>query len=59
LQEHKAKFDDLEAAHTKLKWVPFNPTDKFTSITLQDNKSGKVFRVLKGSPQVVLKKAHK
>lgn len=40
------------------KYIPFNPVDKFTCATILDNQTGKSFRVLKGSPQVVLNKAH-
>src|SRR5207247_4280548 len=35
------------------KYVPFNPVDKRTEATIKD-ASGKVFRVTKGAPQVVL-----
>ncbi|KAG2497004.1 hypothetical protein HYH03_005008 [Edaphochlamys debaryana] len=42
----------------KLKWIPFNPTDKFTAVTLLDQETGRVFRLLKGSPQVVLGKSY-
>lgn len=57
-------FDVLQASQLagkfkKLKWIPFNPTDKFTAVTLLDETSGRVFRLLKGSPQVVLGKAYK
>ncbi|GLI62247.1 hypothetical protein VaNZ11_004843 [Volvox africanus] len=48
----------LANRYKKLKWVPFNPTDKFTSVTMLDQESGRVFRLLKGSPQVVLNRAY-
>jgi len=35
------------------KYVPFNPVDKRTEATIND-ASGKVFRVTKGAPQVIL-----
>src|SRR6184192_2295452 len=35
------------------KYVPFNPIDKRTEATIKD-ASGKVFRVTKGAPQVIL-----
>lgn len=47
-----ANAKDLAARYKKIKWVPFNPTDKFTAITLMDQETGRVFRLLKGSPQV-------
>ncbi|GBF93844.1 plasma-membrane proton-efflux P-type ATPase [Raphidocelis subcapitata] len=41
-----------------VKWAPFNPTDKFTMAVLREGASGRTFRVMKGAPQVVLKRAH-
>ncbi|KIZ00694.1 hypothetical protein MNEG_7267 [Monoraphidium neglectum] len=41
-----------------LKYVPFNPTDKFTMAVLQDNATGATFRLMKGAPQVVVRRAH-
>ena len=35
-----------------VKFVPFNPNDKFTCATIVEESTGKTFRVLKGSPQV-------
>ncbi|KAG2433300.1 hypothetical protein HXX76_008366 [Chlamydomonas incerta] len=49
---------EMAARYKKIKWVPFNPTDKFTAVTLMDQETGRVFRLLKGSPQVVLNKAY-
>ncbi len=37
-----------------VKFVPFNPVDKFTMAIIQDAKTGNVFRVLKGAPQVMV-----
>mmetsp|Transcript_6324 Transcript_6324/g.19568 ORF Transcript_6324/g.19568 Transcript_6324/m.19568 type:complete len:1015 (-) Transcript_6324:364-3408(-) len=51
------KPDELKGFKT-IKFVPFNPVDKFTAATIVQESSGRVFRVMKGSPQVVLKKAH-
>lgn len=34
------------------KFVPFNPNDKFTCATVVEEATGKVVRLLKGSPQV-------
>eukprot|EP00882_Tetradesmus_deserticola_P005625 GHRQ01005921.1.p1 GENE.GHRQ01005921.1~~GHRQ01005921.1.p1 ORF type:complete len:1073 (+),score=431.52 GHRQ01005921.1:381-3599(+) len=44
--------------YRRLKFVPFNPVDKFTMAVVQDESSGKVMRIMKGAPQVVLKRAH-
>jgi H+-transporting ATPase len=41
-----------------VKFVPFNPTDKFTCATVVEEGTGKTVRLLKGSPQVVLKRAY-
>jgi H+-transporting ATPase len=35
------------------KYVPFDPVDKRTEATIEDT-SGKLFRVTKGAPQVIL-----
>jgi len=40
-----------------IKFVPFNPVDKFTCATVVEEATGRVVRLLKGSPQVVLKRA--
>jgi H+-transporting ATPase len=41
-----------------LKYVPFNPTDKYTMAIIEDASTlGRKFRVMKGAPQVVLKRA--
>jgi H+-transporting ATPase len=34
------------------KFVPFNPTDKYTIATVKDNKTGECTRIMKGAPQV-------
>lgn len=54
-----AEASTLANRFKKLKWVPFNPTDKFTAVTLLDQETGRAFRLLKGSPQVVLGRAYK
>ncbi|GFR50748.1 hypothetical protein Agub_g13014 [Astrephomene gubernaculifera] len=53
-----AQASTLANRYKKLKWVPFNPTDKFTAATMLDQETGRVFRLLKGSPQVVLNKSY-
>ena len=40
-----------------LKFVPFNPTDKYTVATVEEKGTGRKFRVMKGAPQVVVKRA--
>src|SRR5436309_14222060 len=42
----------LKSYHQE-RYVPFDPVDKRTEATIQD-ASGKVFRVTKGAPQVIL-----
>eukprot|EP00955_Chlamydomonas_euryale_P003332 35902-Chlamydomonas_euryale.AAC.1 len=44
------KPDELKGFKT-IKFVPFNPVDKFTAATIVQESSGRVFRVMKGSPQ--------
>ncbi|WIA34892.1 hypothetical protein OEZ86_013179 [Tetradesmus obliquus] len=44
--------------YTRLRCVPFNPTDKFTLAVVRDDATGRVVRLMKGAPQVVLKRAH-
>jgi H+-transporting ATPase len=38
--------------YTMAKFVPFNPTDKYTIAFVRDNATGKIERVMKGAPQV-------
>lgn len=38
----------------QVKFVPFNPTDKYTIATIQDASGGPVYRLMKGAPQVRL-----
>jgi H+-transporting ATPase len=40
-------------SYKQKEYVPFNPVDKRTEATIQDT-TGKVFRVTKGAPQVIL-----
>ena len=35
-----------------IKFVPFNPTDKYTIAFVSENATGKIQRVMKGAPQV-------
>ena len=35
-----------------IKFVPFNPTDKYTIAFVKNNATGQVERVMKGAPQV-------
>lgn len=44
--------DTLWGDYTLKKFVPFNPVDKYTIAIVTDNKTGRVFRVMKGAPQV-------
>jgi magnesium-transporting ATPase (P-type) len=38
--------------YRRLKFVPFNPVDKFTMAVVQEEGSGRVMRLMKGAPQV-------
>lgn len=42
----------LKEQYKLVRYIPFNPTDKFTQATIRDEKTGEIFRLLKGSPQV-------
>ena len=44
--------DGLWKGYRRLKFVPFNPNDKFTMAVIEDERSGQVFRLMKGAPQV-------
>ncbi|MEW5313699.1 MAG: hypothetical protein WDW38_005244 [Sanguina aurantia] len=41
----------LKEQYKLVRYIPFNPTDKFTQATIRDEKTGEIFRLLKGSPQ--------
>ncbi|KAK9829684.1 hypothetical protein WJX72_007324 [[Myrmecia] bisecta] len=49
---NKTLWDEYEM----VRFLPFNPTDKITVATVRDKATGKVIRVMKGAPQVILKK---
>ena len=40
--------------YTLIKFIPFNPVDKFTMAIVKENATGKIQRVMKGAPQVTL-----
>ena len=44
--------DTLWGDYALKKFVPFNPVDKYTIAIVQENNSGRAFRVMKGAPQV-------
>ena len=46
--EHKTLWEH----YTLLKFVPFNPTDKYTIATVAPKDGGAPFRLMKGAPQV-------
>eukprot|EP00878_Enallax_costatus_P000726 GHUV01000839.1.p1 GENE.GHUV01000839.1~~GHUV01000839.1.p1 ORF type:complete len:832 (+),score=189.21 GHUV01000839.1:2414-4909(+) len=50
--------DGLWKGYRRLKFIPFNPNDKFTMAVIEDERTGQVFRLMKGAPQVVLKRAY-
>jgi H+-transporting ATPase len=53
--ESYAGRDTLASEYSRLRDVPFNPTDKFTACTLRDEATKKTFRLMKGAPQVVVR----
>ncbi|KAF1788251.1 P-type ATPase, cytoplasmic domain N [Phytophthora cactorum] len=46
--------DTMWEEYTLLHYTPFDPTTKRTIAKLKDNKTGEIFRAVKGAPQVVL-----
>ena len=46
--------DTLWQEYTLIKFIPFNPVDKFTMAIVKENATGKIQRVMKGAPQVTL-----
>lgn len=42
----------LKDAWKLVRFVPFNPVDKYTCATVQETATGRTIRLLKGSPQV-------
>ena len=42
----------LKEKYKTIKYIPFNPVDKFTCATVVDLATGEIVRLLKGSPQV-------
>nr|P54210.1 RecName: Full=Plasma membrane ATPase; AltName: Full=Proton pump [Dunaliella acidophila]AAB49042.1 plasma membrane proton ATPase [Dunaliella acidophila] len=57
LWESYPEREKLKSEYKHTKYFPFNPNDKITIATVLEIATGRVFRVLKGSPQVVLAKA--
>ncbi|KAL3143237.1 hypothetical protein ABBQ38_002088 [Trebouxia sp. C0009 RCD-2024] len=53
--EHK---DTLWNDYECPKFIPFNPVDKYTIAVIRENKTGNLMRIMKGAPQIVIKKAH-
>ncbi|TDH65601.1 hypothetical protein CCR75_009776 [Bremia lactucae] len=46
--------DTMWKEYTLLHYTPFDPTTKRTIAKLKDNRTGEIFRAVKGAPQVVL-----
>jgi magnesium-transporting ATPase (P-type) len=44
--------DSLYDDYDRMNYVPFNPVDKYTIAILNEKRTGKPFRVMKGAPQV-------
>lgn len=58
LWEAYNKRDELTTEWKQIKMVPFNPVDKYTNRFVKSEKTGEIIRLMKGSPQVVLRNAH-
>lgn len=58
MHESYAGRDTLWQDHKLTKFVPFNPTDKYTVAHVTEKETGKQFRVMKGAPQVVVRNAY-
>jgi H+-transporting ATPase len=52
LHEAYDDHDHLWNDYTLEKFIPFNPTDKYTIAHVKDNKTGETTRIMKGAPQV-------
>ena len=52
LHESYPNRDTIDEEYKTVKFIPFNPTDKYTVAYRQDVKTGKVERIMKGAPQV-------
>ena len=57
MHESYAGRDTLWQTYKLSKYVPFNPTDKFTVAHVSDPENNTSFRVMKGAPQVVVRNA--
>ncbi|PRW57643.1 plasma-membrane proton-efflux P-type ATPase isoform B [Chlorella sorokiniana] len=58
LHESYPNRDTLWEEYSMAKFIPFNPTDKYTVAFVKDNKTGQIQRIMKGAPQVVVRNAH-
>ncbi|PSC74572.1 plasma-membrane proton-efflux P-type ATPase [Micractinium conductrix] len=58
LHESHPNRDTLWEECTLARFIPFNPTDKYTVAYVKDKKTGEIERVMKGAPQVVVRNAH-
>ncbi|CAL8464533.1 g4068 [Coccomyxa elongata] len=57
LEGHTLDEGALEENYKQIKFVPFNPVDKYTVAIVKDKNTGATFRIMKGAPQVVLRLA--
>lgn len=58
LHESYPNRDTVDQDYKTIKFIPFNPTDKYTVAYRQDAKTGAIERIMKGAPQVVVRSAH-
>ena len=52
LQESYQNVEALYEQYEFVKFIPFNPTDKYTIAFIKDKHSGETIRLMKGAPQV-------
>ena len=52
LQESYQNVEALYEQYEFVKFIPFNPTDKYTIAFIKDKHSGETVRLMKGAPQV-------
>lgn len=52
------KHESLASTHSTGKFIPFNPTDKYTVAYVTETATKKQFMLMKGAPQVVLRHSH-
>ncbi|ORZ38231.1 hypothetical protein BCR44DRAFT_47418 [Catenaria anguillulae PL171] len=55
LQNRPAGQEHIIPGYKILKFLPFNPNDKYTKAKVQNEETGEIFECIKGAPQVVIR----